>query len=349
MKTNHENESNNLKIEYFMKNENVVRGEQTDVNLILFIWSKRKVLALVSGIVAILAIIVSFMLTPMFLSTAIVFPTATSTVSFSEQRNAKASSMDFGVEEQSEQLIQILQSSRIRDVLVSRYNLFAHYEIKETDPNKYYKLGKAYGNHITFTRTRYGSIQIDVLDKDKELAAEIANKIVELIDTVKNDMIKERTIPAFEINIRKKKMIEESVRAINLELDSLSSLGVVTSEGRANLFAAYNDAKSADDKAFFKNKIDVNMKYGAEYDGLTMLRDEKTVKLSDFEVSYEQAESDAYSDFNHKFIVESAVVADKKAKPKKAIIVIVATLSSFIFMIFFLLLTAKIRELKKVA
>lgn len=331
-----------------MKNENVEK-EQTEVNLILFIWSKRKVLALVVGIVAVVSIVVSFMLTPLYLSTAIVFPTATSTVSFSEQRNAKASSMDFGVEEQSEQMIQILQSSRIRDIIVNRYNLFDHYEIKQTDPNKYYKLGKAYGNHITFTRTRYGSIQIDVLDKDKELAAEIANKIVDLIDTVKNDMIKDRTIPAFEINIRKKKMIEESVKQISTELDSLSAMGVVTSEGRANLFAAFNAAKSAQDKAFFKNKIDVNMKYGAEYDGLTMLRDEKIVKLSDFEVAYEQAESDAYSDFNHKFVVESAVVADKKAKPKKAIIVIVATLSSLIFMIFFLLLSAKIRELKKIA
>ena len=331
-----------------MENENV-QNEQKDVNLILFIWTKRKVLAIVTLSVAVISLIVSFTLTPLFLSTAIVFPTATSTVSFSEQSNAKASSMDFGVEEQAEQMIQILQSSRIRDIIVARYDLFKHYDIDMTDPNKYYKLGKEYGGHITFTRTRYGSIQIDVLDKDKELAAEIANKIVQLIDTVKNDMIKERTIPAFEINKRKKIMIEESVKAISNELDSLSALGVVTSEGRANLFAAFNQSNSAEDKAFFKNKIDVNLKYGAEYDGLTMLRDEKTVKLSDFEVSYEQAESDAYSDFNHKIIVENAVVADKKAKPKKAIVVIVATLSAFIFMIFFLLLQAKIRELKKVA
>ncbi len=331
-----------------MENEKLERDQQ-DVNLILFIWSKRITLAIVTGIVAIMSLIASFLLTPLFLSTAIVFPTATSTVSFSEQRNAKASSMDFGEEEQAEQLIQILQSSRIRDIIVDRYDLFDHYEIKQTDPNKYYKLGKAYGNHIKFTRTRYGSIQIDVLDRDKELAAEIANKIVDLIDTVKNDMVKERTIPAFEINIRKKKMIEESVKQINTELDSLSAIGVVTSEGRANLFAAFNQSKSAEDRAFFKNQIDVNLKYGAEYDGLTMLRDEKIVKLSDFEVAYEQAESDAYSDFNHKFVVEHAVVADKKAKPKKAIIVIVATLSSFIFMIFFLLLQAKIRELKKIA
>ena len=79
-------------------------------NLLVFIWKRRKVIALFTGLAAVLAIMISFLLTPLYRSTAIVFPAATSTVSFSEQRNAKASSMDFGEEEQAEQLVQILQS-----------------------------------------------------------------------------------------------------------------------------------------------------------------------------------------------------------------------------------------------
>lgn len=331
-----------------MEQENIEFQQQRQ-NLLLFIWKKRKIIGIVTGVAAVISLVVSFLLTPLYLSTAIVFPAATSTVSFSEQRNAKASSMDFGEEEQSEQLVQILQSSRIRDKVVQRFDLFNHYEIDQNDPNKFYKLGKAYEQHIQFTRTRYSSIQIDVLDKDKELAAEIANKIVDLIDTVKNDMVKERTVPAFEINQRKKELIEKSLRDIRVKLDTLSELGVVTSEGRATLFAAYNEAKGAEDRTFFKNKIEINMKYGAEFDGLAMLRDEKIVKLSEFEVAYEQAESDAYANFNHKFVVEKAVVADKKEKPKKAIIVIVATLATFIFMVFALLIQDRIRELRKLA
>lgn len=331
-----------------MDQENIEFQKQQQ-NLLLFIWKKRKIIGIVTFAAAIVSLVISFLLTPLYLSTAIVFPAATSTVSFSEQRNAKASSMDFGEEEQSEQLIQILQSSRVREKIVQRFDLFNHYEIKNDDPNKFYKLGKAYEQHIQFTRTRYGSIQIDVLDKDKELAAVIANKIVDLIDSVKNDMVKERTIPAFEINQRKKELIEKSLRDLRIKLDSLSALGVVTSEGRATLFAAYNEAKGAEDRAFFKEKIDINMKYGAEFDGLAMLRDEKIVKLSEFEVAYEQAESDAYANFNHKFVVEQAVVADKKDKPKKAILVIVATLATFIFMCFALLIQERISELRKLA
>jgi tyrosine-protein kinase Etk/Wzc len=331
-----------------MEQENIEFQQQRQ-NLLLFIWKKRRIIGIVTLAAAVISLVVSFMLTPLYLSTAIVFPAATSTVSFSEQRNAKASSMDFGEEEQAEQLVQILQSSRIRDKVVQRFDLFNHYEIDAKDPNRFFKLGKAYGQHIQFVRTRYGSIQIDVLDKDPKLAAAMANKIVELIDTVKNDMVKERTIPAFEINKRKKEGLEASLKTLLNKLDTLSSLGVVTSEGRANLFSAYNEAHGASDKAFFKNQIDVNLKYGAEFDGLAMLRDEKTVKLAEFEDSYEQAESDAYTDFNHKFIVEPAVVADKKEKPKKAIIILLATMATFVFIIFALLIQDRIQTLRKLA
>jgi len=212
-------------------------------SLLDFIWSKRKVILILTSVAAVVSLVISLLLTPIFKSTAIVFPAATSTVSFSEQRNAKASSMDFGEEDQAEQLIQILQSSRVRERVVNRFNLMEHYDISQDDANKYHKLGKAYEDKIQFTRTRYGSIQIDVFDKDRILAAEIANKIVDLIDTVKNEMVRERTLPAFEINQRKKTMLETEKKTILEKMDSLSKMGVVSIEGRANLYSAYNQYK----------------------------------------------------------------------------------------------------------
>lgn len=318
-------------------------------NILLFIWKKRKIITIVTAIGFVVSIVVSLFLTPLFKSTAIVFPAATSTVSFSEQANAKAAAMDFGEEEQAEQLVQILQSSRIRNKIVHQFDLMNHYEIDADDSYKQHKLGKAYSNHILFTRTRFGSIQIDVLDRDPVLSAQIANKIVQLIDTVKNDMVRERTVPAFEINQRKKDMLVIEKDAILAEMDSLSKLGVVSIEGRANLFSAYNNSKNAADRKFFKDQIDINLLYGAKFDGLEMVRDEKIVKLTKFEDAYEQAESNANTLFNHKFIVEPAVVADKKDKPKRLIIVLLATMGTFIFIVFLLLVRTRIDELKKTA
>lgn len=329
--------------------ENTADFQDESQNLLLFIWRKRKIIIILSGLAFVASIIISLFLTPLYKSTAIVFPTATSTVSFSEQRNAKASSMDFGEEEQAEQLLQILQSSRIRNRIVERFDLFNHYEIGKDDENRYFKLGQEYSSHIQFSRTKYGSISIDVLDRDPELAAEMANKIVDLIDTVKNNMVKERTIPAFEINRRKREMLEIEISGILGELDSLSKMGVVTSEGRANLHQAYNESKSSEDRAFVKEQIQQNLNHGARFDGLEQLRDERITKLTKFEDSYEQSESDANANFNHKFIVEPAVVADKKAKPKRMIIVLLATMGVFFFVIFALLVQDRIAKLRKMA
>jgi tyrosine-protein kinase Etk/Wzc len=317
--------------------------------LLLFFWKKRLVLIASAGLAFVAGVVISLLLPVLYESTAIVFPTATSTVSFSEQRNAKANSMDFGEEEHSEQLLQILQSSRIKSRIIQQFNLASVYDLKPDDKNFRFRLGKAYDEHIAFERTRYGSIKIAVLDEEPERAAEIANKIVQLIDTVKNEMIKERTIPAYEVNRRKMEKLNRENENLILRMDSLSALGVVHAEARANLFSALNESKNPVDREYFRNKIEVNLKFGALYDALADLREYRIEKLTIQEMAYEQAESDAHENFNHKFVVEDAVASDKKAKPKRMIIVLLITLSSVIFTIISLLIVERIKELKKIA
>ncbi|MFM7301595.1 MAG: Wzz/FepE/Etk N-terminal domain-containing protein [Crocinitomicaceae bacterium] len=314
--------------------------------LLAFLWKNRKVLVIITGVAFVVSVVVSLLLTPLYLSTAVVFPTASSNVSFSEQRNVKAGSMDFGEEDQAEQLVQILLSSRIKDKIVAKYDLLNHYEIDPNDENKNFKLNEEYNDHFSFTRTKFGSIQIDVLDKDPELAAKMANDIVDLIDTVKNEMIRERTRPAFEINIRKMKQLEKDKDSVINRLDSLAKLGVVSTDVRSNLFQALVDSKSPEEKRDIKAQIEANMKFGSLFDALEHKRNEMIINIETFKVAYEQAESDANAEFNHKFVVEKAVVADKKEKPKRMIIVLVATLGGFVLGVFFLLIRDKIQELK---
>jgi len=328
--------------------EHTTELEKERQNLLIYIWKKRKILVMVSGIAGVVSLIVSLLMTPIFRSTAIVFPAATSTVSFSEQRNAKAAAMDFGEEEQAEQLVQILSSSRIRDKIIQEFDLMKHYNIDENDANKYYKLVKTYNENFLYVRTRYGSIQIDVLDRDAKLAADMANKIVDLIDTVKNNMVAERTWPAYEINKRKKEQLEKEREELVHRLDTLSAMGVMSLDGRTELFQALVNAGGAD-KADIKKIIDVNIKYGSTFDALDFSLKEKITQLELFKVSYEQAESDAYAIFNHKFVVERAVVADKKDKPKRLIIVLLATIGAFVFTLFTLLISDRLNELKKIS
>ena len=327
--------------------------EQTDLNLnkererlLTFLFRKRKMILSFSFVASALAFGLSYLITPLYLSTAIIFPAASSSVSFSEQRNTKASSMDFGEEEQAEQLVQILQSAQIKDLIVEKFDLMKHYNISESDGYKYDKLNKAYEGHFSFERTRFGSIKIDVLDRDPKLAAKMANEIVSLIDTVKNNIIRKRTLPAFEITKRKKEQLENEINALLNEMDSLSKLGVVSLDVRSRLFQALVDSKNPQEKKILQKKIEINSLLGSTFDGLERKRNEKITKLEDFKVAYEQAESDAATDFSHKFVVQRATVADKKDQPKRIIITIIAAIGSFIFIVFSLLIIDRYNELK---
>lgn len=318
-------------------------------NLVVFIWKNRKMIGIVTIVGAIISLVVSLLMTPIFRSTAIVFPTATSTVSFSELSTAKAGAMDFGEEEQAEQLVQILQSSKIRDMIVEEYDLYKHYEIDDSDKNRRFKLMEKYNSNFNFVRTRYGSIQIDVLDEDPELAAKMANKVVDLIDTVKNEMLQQRTSEAFKVSQRKRKMLQFELDSISAKIDSLASVGVMSIDSRAGLYQAFVDATNSSEKVEIKEKLMINEKYGSVYDQLEHLRREKITNMELFMATYEQTESDANAKLNHKFVVEQAVVADKKDKPKRSIVVILGTIGAFVFIVFALLLREKLRELKRIA
>ena len=69
-------------------------------------------------------------------------------------------------------------------------------------------------------------------------------------------------------------------------------------------------------------------------------------RMATTETSYEQSESDALSNISHKFVVELASPAEKKAYPIRWLIVAVSTFATVFFSIILLLFVAKIKELK---
>ena len=77
--------------------------------------------------------------------------------------------------------------------------------------------------------------------------------------------------------------------------------------------------------------------------------DQQLEILSEMQLVYEQAETDANSEFTHKFIVEMAEKADKKSYPIRWLIVVISTISVFLFTVLVLLVLNKIKELQNQA
>ena len=100
-------------------------------NFILFLYKWRSPLMLIAAAAIVLSVLFSspWFITPKYKSTVIMFPTSTNAVSkalLSESFGNKQDILEFGEEEQAEQLLQILNSNQIQAKVIEKFNMMKH-------------------------------------------------------------------------------------------------------------------------------------------------------------------------------------------------------------------------------
>ena len=325
-------------------------GEFDSTNIAQFLLTWRKPLLLIVAASVVLSFIFSspFFITPKYRSTVIMFPTSSNSISkalLSDNPNVKQDILEFGVDEQTEQMLQILNSSRIRDRVIKKFDLLKHYDI---NPNSEYKntlLQREYEGNITFKRTEFMAVKISVLDKDPAMAANIANSIADLLDSVKNDMQHDRAMQGFRIVEAEYNQLKADVKQKEDSLSALRKLGVNDYETQAEMMnqelaiaIAKNNTRGV--KAL-EEKLNVLSLYGGPYVSLrdALAYEKKT--LSQVKSKYDEARIDAHEALPQKFIVESAFKAEKKAYPIRWLIMLSTTVSVLLLAVVLIIILEK--------
>lgn len=292
-----------------MKNQ---EDSYTGLDLLKFFIRNYKALFIITALGTIISIIVSLMITPKFKSSVVIFPASTSSVSkalLTDMSRAPKDILKFGEEEETEQLLQILQSDEIKANIIQKYDLMTHYQIDKNSKYKKTELLNEYMDNISVRKTEFQAIEIKALDTDPEIAAAIVNDIADLLDSVYNKIQKDRAFKALEIVERVYKNQKNFVSKLE---DSIATV---------NNTAIYNS--------------------------LLAQREEEIKQLSLLKSKYNEAQVDAYNDLPHKYIVNPAQVSEKKAYPVRWLIVVMSTIGTFIFAFFLLAIIEKIRLVKK--
>lgn len=322
-------------------------------DLLIFTWNKRIPLAVISIIAAIASTVASFMITEKFRSTVVMFPTADASVSRSllGQDNPTSRMYQIGMEEQSEQLMQVLHSSRIRDRVIEKFDLMQHYDIDPKGEYPMTELHAAYESNVSFRITRYLSVVIEVMDSDPQMSANIANFISDMVDTVYVSMMRQRAVEAFDIIKSEKQIVENQIDSLKEVIDLYRDLGInhIVSqlerynEGYANALVENNDRA----ESILEEKVNLITEHQTEY---TLLRDQiylSNARSAELDKRLAEARIEATQTLPHKFTVDRAYPAEKKAYPKKSIIVIISTLAAFLMGLILLIIRDNVS--KKVA
>jgi capsular polysaccharide biosynthesis protein len=307
----------------------------------------RKSVLIILIAAALLAVLFSspFFITPLYKSTVILYPTSSNSISkvlISTTYQSNKDILEFGESEQTEQMLQVLNSNRIRDKVISRYNLMDHYGIKPTSKYPFTKLNKLYDSRIKFRRTEYNAVKITVLDADAALAAQIANDIAELFDSTMNSMQKEVAVKAFKLVETEYNSLCAEMATLEDSLNTLRRLGVFDYESQVEMLSqqlAVELGKSnTQGVKNIQEQLDILAQYGGAYYAITEKLDHDRLQLSLVKTKYEEAKVDATEDIPHKFVVTSAFKAEHKDYPIRWIIVLLTVAATFLLLIILLAL-----------
>jgi uncharacterized protein involved in exopolysaccharide biosynthesis len=319
-------------------------------NLLDLIIKYRNPLMVVLVVAATVSVVVSLMIEEKYKSTVILYPTSSASVSKSllSNRNTENDLLAFGEEEEVEQMIQVLKSSDIRDKIIDKFNLKVHYHIDTNAKYPITNLHRRYEKNISINRTEYQSVEIEVMDRNPDTAALIANSIAAQLDSVMNQMKQERAGKA--LKLVEKEYLDHKIKLQDMKntLHTLHGHGVFEFTSQTEVFndqyakaLAEGNYKGAE---LIKEKLDTIAKYGATYTDIISALEFEQKKLTEIESKYKEAKIDAEQDLPYKYVVNKAVKAEKKSYPVRWLIVMLSTVSVFLLAIIVLIIFENVKK-----
>jgi len=319
-------------------------------DLLFKVYNYRKILISISAAAFVISTIVSFLITPKYQATTVLFtaPSVSISKSLISSSYSSLEKSIFGQEEEVEQILQVLNSEELHNKMIKKYNLVKHYELDADDPHLNSELSKKWERYVSFGRTQYMAIEISVLDRDPGLATAMANDIATTIDSVMNRMIIDRAVKAY--SIVKNQYIERE-HQLNILSDSLRKImeyGVLDIEtqsgslnrGLAQAYIAGN--QKAVDK--IQEKLNIISKYGSKYLALTNIIESQSNQLSLLNSRCNEAKVDAEQTLSHIYVVDKANRPDKRTYPQRVLIVLISTISSFLLSILMLIIIDALKD-----
>ena len=149
--------------------------ESDGMEVIRFLYSRWKTIATATVLASLASIAITSTLPKKYTSSAIFFPP-----SF-KVREAMDINPQMGYNMEADRLIQMTQSSALRDSLIQRFDLLNYYNIDSTNVEWRDKIYNEIAGAITLERTKYMSVIIRVETKDPELSSRLANGAMDLL------------------------------------------------------------------------------------------------------------------------------------------------------------------------
>lgn len=302
-------------------------------HLLRIIWKWKKHLIAVGTIAVVLSAVFSSstFIKPKYKSTARIYPSI--------------NIYTFSDESQSEQLLEIINSRDLKLQVIDMFNLSEVYKISKQEPKYMTYMLTEFNDNVTFKKTEYETVEIQVLDTDPQRACAMCDSIISLfnlkmrtIHRIKYEevaQIAQKDLTLIKHNIDS---IEEKLNVFRQEykiLDYESQAKEIT-KGMVKVLSEQkmNTAGGKELEQWMKNLSEK----GGEYEILDRQKKFMVSQMDSIIKVYNQSVSSANKKIRYGQLVETPVPADKKSYPVRWLIVMLSTIAALFVSVLVVLL-----------
>ncbi len=265
---------------------------------------------------------------PRYRSTALVYP---------------VNLTSYSIETRTDQLLQLLESNVIRDTIIARFDLVRAYKVDTSSLGGYFALHSEYDDRVDINKTRFESVQIQVVDEDPRKARDMVRTMLEQVDLLARDLQRDKTREVLEIARRAMVYEQQKLDSVETRLAAIrTESGVLDYENQARELTRGYTRLLADPRASAAQKNELAgmirrlEEQGGEFRHLSQLSDLYRMNYDRLRTEFERVHSDMVKELTYTNVVVHPEVSDKKVYPIRWLIVSASVLSA-LFLCFILL------------
>jgi len=302
-------------------------------NLLEILWKWKKHLIIV-GLLAILISAIfssSYFIKPKFKSVARIYP-SNNIYTFSD-------------ESESEQLLEIINSQDLKFKVIEAFNLSEVYRISKQDPLYMTYMMAEFNDNVSFKKTEYETIEIQVLDTDPQRACNMCDSIISFLDQKVSSMHRIKYEEVAQIAKKDLNLIKHEIDSVQEQLNTLrkdykildyEAQSEEITKGMVKVIAEQRKQSSGGKELeqWMKNLSEK----GGEYQLLDNQQRFLITQLDSIKKVYIQSVSSAEKKITYGQRVQNPVPADKKSYPLRSLIVLFSTFGALFCAILVILL-----------
>lgn len=248
----------------------------------------------------------------------------------------------YSIETRTDQLLQLLESNSIRDSLIKEFDLARAYEVDTTANGGYFALYNEFNDRVEISKTRFESVQIEVVDEDPRVARDMVSSMLTQVNLLARRLQREKSYEVLDIAQRALAHERSKLDSVEARLNILRrDAGLLNYESQVKeLTKGYvrmlTSGASQSQRDQVQTMIKTLEEKGGEFRELTELSDMFRSNYDRLLTEQEKVVNDVTKELTYTNTVVYPEVSDKKVYPVRWLIVSTSTLSA-LFLCFVLL------------